>query len=58
MIAKVMMVNFPIHLALTHRRLCFRRNMHQSFWTSLAGKIHLSEGEWQVGMRQIMYPLL
>lgn len=50
------MKSFNIHLASNVSPNLFPNNNASNFSTNLANQIDLSDGEWEVGVRQIMYP--
>lgn len=48
--------DFNIHLASNVSPVLFPNNQPAKFSTILANEIDVSEGKWEVGIRQIMYP--
>lgn len=48
--------NFSVHLVSNVSPELFPDNTPSKFSTNLANEINLSEGEWEVAVRQIMYP--
>lgn len=52
----LVMDNFTVHLVSNVSPGLFPDNNASKFSTNLATELDLSEGEWEVGVRQIMYP--